>query len=109
MHEQIFAKQIIDEASRHGKVEGITVSVGDLAHVPADDMRNILISMTDWNISILNDKATVECECGEIGEPNIVEKGHDHNVFKCKSCGKLMPKILSGEEIALVDITLKDE
>lgn len=108
MHEQIFAQQIIEEAMKQGDVKAITISVGDLAHVPADDMRNIMISMTDWEIDVINEKAEVVCECGYRGEPNIVEKGHDHNVYKCKGCKRLMPEIISGEDITLVDVTLKD-
>ena len=107
MHEQIFAKQIIDEASKYGDVKAITLSVGDLAHVPADDMRNIMVSMTDWDIEVINDKALVECDCGYEGEPHIMEKGHDHNIFKCKDCGKMMPNVISGDQISLIDITLK--
>lgn len=108
MHEQIFAKQIIDEANKHGKVKAITISVGNLAHVPADDMRNIMISMTDWKINVQNEKAIVECECGHSGEPIIIEKGHDHNVFKCSDCSRMMPKIVSGDKITLVDLTLEE-
>jgi len=33
MHETIIAKQIIDEAKKHGKVRSIVVEVGDLAHL----------------------------------------------------------------------------
>ena len=109
MHEQIFAKQIIDEASKYGDVKSITISVGDLAHVPADDMRNIMISMTKWDINVVNEKAVVNCACGHEGEPKIVEKGHDLNVFKCSVCGKMMPEIVSGEDITLVDLTIKDK
>lgn len=107
MHEQIIAKQIIEEANKYGDVKEVTISVGDLAHVPADDVRNIMVSMTDWGIKIINEKAVVNCDCGHSGEPNIVEKGHDSNVYKCRSCGRMMPEIVSGNEISLVDLTLK--
>ena len=48
MHEQTIAKKIIEEASKHGIIESITVEVGDLGHLPAHEMEEVLKTLTDW-------------------------------------------------------------
>lgn len=108
MHEQTIAKAIIEEATKHGKVESIVVEVGDLGHLPAHEMEEILNSMTDWKVTIQEKKATIECEqCSYKGEPDIVEKGHDSTVFRCPKCKAMMPKILDGDEIILKEVEVE--
>lgn len=105
MHEQVIAKQIITEANRHGNVKGITVEVGDLGHLPIEEMESILKAMTNWEITMVKKKATVKCNsCGIIGRPRILEKGHDHNVFECFECGNKMPEIVDGKDIILKEV-----
>ncbi|MBU1201591.1 MAG: hydrogenase maturation nickel metallochaperone HypA [Nanoarchaeota archaeon] len=109
MHEQTIAKAIIQEATKHGQVVGITVEVGDLGHLPAREVEQVLKSLTEWNIKILKKKATVKCEvCGYKGTPEIIEKGHDHNVFKCPKCKAMMPRIIDGDKIILIDVEVED-
>ncbi len=112
MHEQAIAKVIIAEAKKqeelNGKLKSITVEVGDVAHLPANEMKDVLSNLVpDWGVNVLEKKAKVECNCDFVGEPNILEKGHDHNVFKCQKCGELMPKILEGDKIVLVSVEVK--
>jgi len=113
MHEQVIAQEIISEAKKqevvHGTLTGITVEVGDVAHLPAHEMRDVLQAlMPEWDIRVVEKKARVACECGFTGEPVILEKGHDHNVFKCPSCGALMPRVLDGDKIVLVSVEVAD-
>ncbi|MBN2566648.1 hydrogenase maturation nickel metallochaperone HypA [Candidatus Woesearchaeota archaeon] len=105
MHEQAIAKDIIDEASRHGAVEAITVEVGDLAHLPADELKEALRSLVPgWRVVIREKRGRVACECGYEGEPEILEKGHDSTVFRCPECQAVMPRIVGGDEIVLVEV-----
>lgn len=108
MHEQTIAKAIIEEAVKHGKVKSITIEVGDLGHLPANEMEEVLKTLTDWKVIVTKKKATIKCEeCGYQGEPNIVEKGHDHNVFRCPECEAMMPKILDGNNIILKELEVE--
>ncbi|MAG39090.1 hypothetical protein CMO90_03285 [Candidatus Woesearchaeota archaeon] len=108
MHEQTIAKTIIDEAAKHGKIKCIVVEVGDLGHLPANKMEEVLKTLTDWDIKIVRKKATIKCEeCNFEGAPVIVEKGHDHNVFRCPKCNAMMPKILDGDKIILRNVEVE--
>lgn len=108
MHETIFAKQIIEEAEKQAagrKIKSITVEVGDLAHVPLDDLKHILDRMVRYNVNYLPKKAKVKCSCGFSGEPEILEKGHDLNIFTCPECGKV-PKVIEGDQIILKKVEI---
>ena len=107
MHEMAFAQKIIEEARKQGDVVSITVEVGELAHVPADDLRQTLQSMTSWCINISETPSKIKCACGFSGSPNIVERGHDTTIYKCSNCGHLMPEIVEGKDISLKEVTLK--
>lgn len=108
MHEQTIAKAIIEEATKHGKVRKIVVEVGDLGHLPAHEMEEVLNTLTDWEVKVTKKKAMVKCEeCGYEGEPEILEQGHDHNVFKCSQCKAMMPTIVDGKDIILKEIEVE--
>jgi len=107
MHEQVIAKQIIGEATKHGKVKSITVEVGDLGHLPIDEMEEVLNAMTPWKVIMVKKESKVACTCGFVGAPLITEKGHDHNVFECPKCRIKMPKILDGHDIILKEVELE--
>ncbi len=100
MHEIIIAKQIIDEAKKHGDVKKIIVEVGDLAHLPAEELEPALRNLANWEIRIIKTKATVQCSCGYKGKPKIIEHKHDSVLFECPKCCSL-PKVLKGDEIIL--------
>lgn len=108
MHETIIAKQIIDEAKKHGKVRAITVEVGDLAHLPLQETADTLRNMVpDWEVNMVRKKAKVKCSCGYEGEPKIIESGHDHHVFECPKCGAV-PEVVDGKDIVLKEVELED-
>ena len=108
MHEQTIAKEIIKEATKYGRVKAITVEVGDLGHLPANELDEILNTMTDWKIKVTKKTATIDCEdCGFKGSPDIVEKGHDHNVFRCPKCKSMMPNIIDGNDIIIKEVEVE--
>lgn len=109
MHEQGIAREIIKQATAaaNGRsLKGITVEVGQLGHLPAHEMREVLVTMLPGvEVTITEKPATVRCdECGHRGAPLMLEKGHDHNVFKCSSCGAMLPSIEDGDAIVLVSV-----
>ena len=103
MHETIIANQIIKEAKKHGKVKELTIEVGDLAHLPLEEMKQTLSTMVDWKLIFIPKKATVECSCGYKGEPKILEKGHDSTIFICPKCNSI-PNPIDGTEIILKEV-----
>ena len=106
MHEQAIAAKIISDAERHGEVESLVVEVGDLAHLPAEEMREVLEKMTDWEVEVVSCAAVVKCECGYEGAPKILHRGHDNNVYECLKCGRMFPEIVSGGGILLREVVL---
>ena len=109
MHEQIIARNIITEAQKHGQVKSILLEVGDLAHLPAEEMLRVLEDLTDWKIEVVTKKALVLCEeCRHLGPPVIVEHMHDHSIFKCMKCEKMFPKIEDGDQIVLKEVFVNE-
>ena len=106
MHEIIIARRIIEEAKKHGKVKGVVIDVGDLAHLPAVDLEKTLASMVDWNIRIKNISAIVKCECGHLGKPKILERSHELTLFECPVCSKI-PQILQGDQIVISQVEVE--
>lgn len=109
MHEQGIAQEIIKQAtaaSNGRKLKGIVVEVGQLGHIPGNEMQDVLLAMLPGvNVTVTDKEATVLCEeCRHQGPPVMLEKGHDHNVFKCSKCGAMLPKIIDGQNIVLVSV-----
>ncbi len=108
MHEQVVAQNIIQEAKKHGSVKSIVVEVGDLAHLPAKEMREVLERLTDWEINVVSMKALVLCnDCKHLGLPEIMQQMHDHCVFKCMKCGKMFPEVEEGDKIMLKEVEIE--
>jgi Zn finger protein HypA/HybF involved in hydrogenase expression len=108
MHEQAIAQEIIRTANEQGNVKGIEVSVGDLAHLPSNEMKDVLVAMTNWDIKIVEVPGAVKCECGFEGEPTILQKGHDSTVFECPDCQMKMPSVTAGDQIVLVGVDVEE-
>ncbi|MBW2999381.1 hydrogenase maturation nickel metallochaperone HypA [Candidatus Woesearchaeota archaeon] len=106
MHETVIANSIIEEAKKQGNVKSITVEVGDLGNLPAEEIEQTLKQMVDWEIKLIKKKATVKCKCGYQGEPKILEKGHDLNVFVCPECGTV-PEVIDGKDIILKEVEVE--
>ncbi|MCK4670450.1 MAG: hydrogenase maturation nickel metallochaperone HypA [Nanoarchaeota archaeon] len=107
MHELTFANKIIEDARKQGDVIRIEVEVGDLAHLPASDLKDALCELVDWKIEVVEKKGWVKCPCGFEGEPEILDKKHDYTLFQCPKCGAI-PEIIDGEEIILKEVEVKD-
>jgi len=107
MHETIIAGDIIKKAKEQGKVKSITVEVGDLGHLPAEELEETLKKMVDWKIKIIRKKAKVSCSCGFTGEPKIIDKKHDFTLFKCPKCGNIPEVALEGKDIVLKDVEVE--
>lgn len=110
MHDTLISKDIIEAAqehAKHGKIKGITVEVGDLGHLPAEELNETLSSMVpDWKVKIVTKKAMVICECGYEGEPDILEHSHGHSVYLCPKC-KSVPKVVEGADIVLKEVEVE--
>ncbi|MBR9703694.1 hypothetical protein GOV10_06650 [Candidatus Woesearchaeota archaeon] len=107
MHEQVIAKSIIKEAQKHGKVVGIEVEVGELAHIPAHELKDAL-ALTGWKLNIKEMPSVIGCECEFYGRPNIIEKGHDSTIFECPRCKAKLPRIVAGDQIVLVGVDIEE-
>lgn len=106
MHETIISRNIIEEASKQGKVKGIVVEVGELGYLPGYELEPTLKTLVDWDVKIIERKAVVSCSCGFKGGPKILQRGHDMCLFECPNCGKV-PKILEGDQIRLISVEVE--
>lgn len=109
MHEQTIAAKIIADAKTYGNVKSLTIEVGDLAHLPAEEMKEVMEKLTDWQINIIKKNAVISCNCGYTGEPKILQQLHDNNVYECPECGQSLPSILEGHQITLKEVEVDDK
>ncbi|MBW3012423.1 hydrogenase maturation nickel metallochaperone HypA [Candidatus Woesearchaeota archaeon] len=107
MHETLIAQDIIKEANKYGKVLAIVVEVGELAHIPAEELDECLKSLVDWKVLVNETPSVVSCICGYEGRPRILEKGHDSTMFACPECKAVMPEIISGTDIVLKEVEVE--
>lgn len=108
MHEQGIAQDIINTAKQQGNVVAITVACGELGHLPANEMREVLEKMTDWKINIINEPAVVKCQqCQFEGAPKILQQLHDHNIWECQACQQMFPAVLHGDKITLTEVDVQ--
>ena len=56
MHEQTIAAKIIEDAKSYGDIKSLTIEVGDLAHLPAEEMKEVMKKLTNWNITVIKKK-----------------------------------------------------
>ena len=104
MHDTIISQDIIEAAKKQGKVRAITVEVGDLGHLPAQELLETLQKMVpDWSVRMTRKKAKAKCLCGYEGEPKILEHSHGHSVYFCPKC-KRVPEIIEGKDIILKEV-----
>ncbi len=106
MHETIIANEIIEKAVKHGNVKSIKVEVGEMGHLPADEFYQTISTLVPWKIDMVEKEGKVECSCGFIGRPKILERGHDVCIFECPKCGGV-PKVIDGTEIKLLEVEVE--
>ena len=109
MHEFSIAKLIIEDAKAYGEVKSLTVEVGDLAHLPALEMKEVMEKHTNWKVKVVSKAAVVSCSCGFTGAPKIVQQLHDNNIYECSKCGLSLPVILDGADIVLKEVEVVDD
>lgn len=107
MHEAFIAQKIIDKAEEQGKVQKIVLEVGDLAHLPAEDLEEALKKRVNWEIEIIKVPGEVQCKCGFKGAPKVLEKAHDLTLFECPKCKEIPTKIISGEDITIKEVVVE--
>ena len=105
MHETDIANSIIKEAKKHGNVKEISLEIGELAHVPKEELLECLSSIVTWKINYIEKLAKVMCSCGFTGHPTILERGHDFFMIVCPSC-KNTPELIEGKDIKIKDIVI---
>ena len=106
MHETVIANNIINEAKKHGKVKEIFLEIGELAHVPANELLECLHSLADWKINSKEIPAKVKCVCGFKGHPAILERGHDSFLIECPKC-KNIPELVDGKDIKITKVVVE--
>ncbi|NQU78487.1 hydrogenase maturation nickel metallochaperone HypA [Candidatus Woesearchaeota archaeon] len=107
MHDTLISHDIIGTAKKKGHVRAITVEVGELGHVPADELKETLIRMVpEWDVRIETKKANSKCACGYQGSPKILEHSHGHAVYVCPECGDV-PQLTEGADIVLKEVEIE--
>lgn len=106
MHETIIARKIIEKAKEQGRVRKIIIEVGELASIPAEELKEALRKMIGWEIEMHSAKAEVKCRCGYTGEPHILEQAHDMTIYECPKCKKIPEEIITGEDIILKEVII---
>ena len=106
MHETAIANNIINEAKKHGKVKEIFLEIGELAHVPANELLGCLHSLVKWKISSKEIPAKVKCVCGFKGHPSVLERGHDSFLIECPKC-KNIPELVDGKDIKITKVVVE--
>jgi len=107
MHETIISDKIIKAAREQGDVQEITLEIGELAHIPTGELIACLNELVKWKINYTEIKSKVRCDCGFIGNPNVLERGHDSFLIECPKCKSNVMDILMGKEIKLVSVKVK--
>lgn len=104
MHETVIAKNIITEAEKHGAVSAIDMEIGELAHVPGQELIECLEGLKpDWKITWKERPAKVACACGFEGHPKVLARGHDHFMIECPECGET-PELTDGTQITILKV-----
>ena len=107
MHDTLISADIIGAAEKQGVVTGIKVEVGDLGHVPAEELEITLKRLRPrWKITLVRRKAKAKCTCGYEGEPEIQEHRHGHSIYRCPKCGTI-PEITEGQDIMLKEVEVE--
>ncbi len=106
MHETAIARNIIQEAEKHGNVNSLDLEIGELAHVPAQELISCLRQLVKWKISFTEKPSTVKCACGYAGHPKIIARGHDHFMIECPKCKKI-PQLTDGTEIIIKSVEVE--
>lgn len=103
MHETVIARSIIEEARKHGNVKEIHLEIGELAHVPSNDLLRCLKEIVRWKIVSSDVMAKARCDCGFEGHPDILDRGHDYFYIECPRCRNI-PTLIKGQDIKILKV-----
>lgn len=103
MHETVIARNIIETAMQQGDVSAVTLEIGELAHVPAEELIACIKAQVSWNIMYTIKPARVRCSCGFSGHPTVLEHGHDFFLIECPRC-KNVPDVIDGTNVKLINV-----
>jgi len=106
MHETVIAENIINEAKKQGKVNSIKLEIGELAHVPPEELLECLHKLVSWKIESKIIEAKADCSCGFEGHPKVLDRGHDYFMIECPECRET-PRLISGTEIKIISVGVK--
>lgn len=111
MHGTVIAASILKaakkELKRGERINSISVDVGELAPLPADELKETLSLISGWQVRTNALKAKAKCRCGFLGRPKILERGHDFCLYICSRCGNV-PRVLSGKDIMIASIKIEN-
>ena len=108
MHDKILAAKIVDEARKHGDVEEITVEVGQLSGLTAEEIQKALESIVSWRVQTKSREAIVKCSCGYEGPAKVMLDENSDVSVSCPEC-KGVPKVIAGDRVVLKDVLLKEK
>ncbi len=115
MHELALAENILEivkgsmSANGGGKLKSVKVRVGELAGVVPESLDfcfTALINGTEMESAKLEvERCDIVAHCLDCGTDSIV----DGMTFKCAACGGGNVKVISGNELQVIEIEVEDE
>jgi hydrogenase nickel incorporation protein HypA/HybF len=115
MHELSIAQSIVDIVQQHvpdcreGAVEWVRIQVGQLAGVVPESLEfcfSVIVSDTPLSGARLEiDYVATKSRCTACDESFFMEKP----AFRCPSCGGSELKLISGTELQVVEIQIREE
>jgi len=107
MHEIAIAKKIVEDLSAYKNIKAVTIEIGELAPITAEELEDALSALANWKLNIVKKESIVECECGYKGRAKIRERKHDIVIYECPNCGKI-PEIVQGGDIVIKQVEIED-
>jgi hydrogenase nickel incorporation protein HypA/HybF len=112
MHELSVAENIIEIAKENlktgGSIKSIKVKIGKLANVVPDSLDFCFSAITKGtpfeNAKLEIENVNIVAHCENCGVDSEVE-GY---LFQCKNCGSTEVKIVSGNELRVVELEIED-
>ncbi len=112
MHELSIAENILEIVKENvGAVSSVTsvkIRIGELASVIPDSLEfcfNAITKGTPFeNAKLLIENVGIVAHCEICGADSVVE----NFLFKCKHCGRADVKLISGNELQVVEIEIDD-
>lgn len=108
MHEHHFIENIIGQIPNRDKVISIEIELGDLVGIESEHLKEHLIEHTGWSVLVNVILSKIKCDCGYIGEAQVLQKLHDLVIYDCPECGNDEVSILEGKNIKIGKVVYKE-